>query len=241
MNLRVVVCALFMGAMLSGQSRHMGSWHPSEKAFPFQGIDVSRHQGTIAWHLLKDQGVDFAYIKASEGADLRDPFFLRNRSGAVRAGIPYGPYHFFTLCRSGLDQAANFIAAVRNLPTDLPPTVDLEFGGNCAKRPKRSVLIREVAAFLNRIEAHTGTRALLYTTGGFEARYRVTQAFNRRLWLRRLHRQPQFSKRRWTIWQASASRRLRGINGPVDWNVARVDLVRIGRALEAEARAENPR
>jgi lysozyme len=215
--------ALVVGTAAEGRSRHTASWHPSEKTYPFQGIDVSHHQGRIAWSRLKAQGVDFAYIKATEGADLRDHRFAQNRTGAVRAGIPYGAYHYFTLCRSGLDQAANFIAVIRSHPADLPPVVDLEFGGNCPKRPSRSALIREIGAFFNRIEAHTGKRAMLYTSGGFEAHYRVTEAFDRRLWLRRLHRLPQFSERRWTIWQASASRRLRGIKGPVDWNVARAD------------------
>jgi lysozyme len=241
MKLRVIAFALLIEAILTGRTRHAGSRHPSEKAHPFQGIDVSHHQGTIAWHLLKAQGVDFAYIKASEGADRRDPSFLRNRRGALSAGIPYGAYHYFTLCRSGADQAANFIAAVRSHPADLPPTVDLEFGGNCARRPSRSALIREIGAFLNRIETHTGRRAMLYTTGGFEARYHVTEAFDRRLWLRRLHRHPQFAKRPWTIWQSSASRRLRGIKGPVDWNVARVDLARIGPAFGSQGRAEESR
>jgi lysozyme len=223
MILFAVAVALLGGTAAEGRSRRT-NWRPSEKTYPFQGIDVSHHQRRIAWSLLKAQGVDFAYIKATEGADRRDHRFVENRTGAVRAGIPYGAYHYFTLCRSGLDQAANFIAVIRGHPADLPPAVDLEFGGNCAKRPRRGALIREIGAFLDRIEAHTGKRALLYTTGGFEKRYRVTEAFDRRLWLRRLHRLPHFSERRWTIWQASASRRLRGIQGPVDWNVARADF-----------------
>ena len=241
MKLGVVLLALLMGLILSGRSRHTGGWHPSEKTYPIQGIDVSHHQGIISWHLLKSQGVDFAYIKASEGADLRDHRFSLNRRGAQRAGIPYGAYHFYTLCRSGREQAANFIAAVGNHPGDLPPAVDLEFGGNCPRRPKRSALIESIGVFLSRIEAHTGRQAILYTTGGFEARYQVTEAFDRRLWLRRLHRLPHFSNRPWTIWQASASRRLRGIRGPVDWNVARVDLTRAGHAFGPRGRAETRR
>ena len=89
-----------------------GRWHPSDRDFPSQGIDVSHHQGPIEWPLLPRQGVDFAYIKATEGGDFRDSAFAANWAGARAAGIARGAYHFFTLCRSGADQAANFIAAV---------------------------------------------------------------------------------------------------------------------------------
>jgi len=87
-------------------------WHPSDDLYPHQGIDVSHYQGRIDWRALPAQGVDFAYIKASEGGDLRDDAFAANWAGAERAGIARGAYHFFTLCRPGADQAANFIAAV---------------------------------------------------------------------------------------------------------------------------------
>src|SRR6185295_7868151 len=86
-------------------------WHPSDGLYPRQGIDVSHYQGRIDWAALPAQGVDFAYIKASEGGDLRDDAFQANWAGARRAGIARGAYHYFTLCRPGAAQAANFIAA----------------------------------------------------------------------------------------------------------------------------------
>ena len=127
--------ALVAGAGLAfAACLYSGHWHPSDSRFPAQGIDVSHHQGAIDWPLLPAQGVDFAYIKASEGGDHRDRAFAANWSGARRAGIARGAYHFFTLCRPGADQAANFIAAVPAEPDALPPAVDLEYMGNCAAR-----------------------------------------------------------------------------------------------------------
>lgn len=32
-----------------------------------QGCDVSNHQGTLNWVTIKSQGVEFVYIKATEG------------------------------------------------------------------------------------------------------------------------------------------------------------------------------
>ena len=76
-------------------------WSPSESTYPRQGIDVSRHQGLIDWPTVARQGVDFAYIKASEGGDQRDWRFEENWRGAGEAGIARGAYHYFTLCTPG--------------------------------------------------------------------------------------------------------------------------------------------
>jgi lysozyme len=216
---RRIGLGLLAAALLSfGGWRYAIGWHPSDREFPLQGIDVSHHQGAILWPLLKDQGVDFAYIKAGEGGDNGDPLFAANLRGARAAGIEAGAYHFFTLCRSGAAQAANFIAAVPRDPDLLPPAVDLEFGGNCAARPKREALLRELTAFLARIEAHGGKPALLYVTEEFDAYYRVSAAIDRPLWLRSIVRRPDYGARPWSIWQASNFRRLRGVEGRVDWN-----------------------
>jgi lysozyme len=208
-------------ALAAGLWLFARNWHPSDSHFPLQGIDVSHHQGRIDWALLKVQGVDFAYIKASEGGDVRDPLFAANMKGAADNHIPSGAYHFFTLCRSGADQAANFIAVAPGDPAALPPAVDLEFGGNCSARPGREVLHRELDDFLRVVEAHSGKPALLYLTAEFDAFYRVSEAVDRPLWLRSLVRRPAYGARPWRIWQASNFRRLRGIEGRVDWNVAR--------------------
>jgi lysozyme len=197
-------------------------WHPSDSSYPSQGIDVSHHQGAIDWSALPAQGVDFAYIKASEGGDHRDTRFARNWRASRAGGVRRGAYHFFTLCRPGADQAANFIAAVPVEPDALPPAVDLEYMGNCAAgRPTVEAFHAELAAFLAAVEAHYGKPALLYLTQEFDEAYQVSARVDRPLWLRSLIFAPRFGARPWTYWQVSNFRRLDGIAGRVDWNVAR--------------------
>ena len=196
-------------------------WHPSRADYSVQGIDVSHHQGVIDWPVVAGEGVDFAYIKASEGGDNQDELFAENLRAANAAGIDTGAYHFFTLCRSGADQAANFIAAVPASDDLMPTAVDLEFGGNCSARPSRVALLRELKEFLRRIEAHSGRPAVLYMTREFEEAYRVSEAIDRPLWLRSLLIEPDYGARPWRIWQASNLRRIRGIEGRVDWNAIR--------------------
>lgn len=216
---RAVLAALALAA--AALWLYAPHWHPSDRAFPVQGIDVSHHQGAIDWAALPGQGVDFAYIKASEGGDHRDTRFAQNWRGAGAAGIRRGAYHFFTLCRPGADQAANFIATVPADPDALPPAVDLEFMGNCARPVTRESFHSELAAFIRRVEAHYRKPVLLYLTREFDSAYGVSARVNRPLWLRSLILAPRFGARPWTLWQVSNFRRLDGIAGRVDWNVAR--------------------
>jgi lysozyme len=221
-GLNRLTIALLGFAMLLGLLFYYAiHWRPDPAAYPVQGVDVSHHQGEISWPAVAADTVDFAYIKATEGGDFRDPRFAANWQGASKAGLRRGAYHFFTLCRLATDQATNFIATVPRDAEALPAAIDLEFGGNCADRPARSVLLGELKAFIEMVEAHTGKPVLLYTTVEFEQFYRVSEAIDRPLWLRRIAFPPDFGARPWVMWQASSFRRVDGISGRVDWNVVR--------------------
>ena len=39
------------------------------------GVDVSAYQGEIDWEVISEQGISFAYIKATEGTDFIDKRF----------------------------------------------------------------------------------------------------------------------------------------------------------------------
>jgi lysozyme len=215
-----IVLAFVALISVSSAADARSGWRPSEKRYPNQGIDISHHQGHIAWAKLPRQGVDFAYIKATEGSDRVDRRFSINWRAAHKAGLHRGAYHFFGLCSSGRAQAANF---VRTVPFDakaLPPAVDLEFPGNCKRRPSRAKVHKELHDFLRIVEARYGKHAVLYLTPHFDKRYRISANFNRPLWLRSIRSKPSFGARPWSIWQASYTRRLRGVHGHVDWNVA---------------------
>ncbi len=219
-------CGLFLAplAMLPLiaviQAKH---WHPSDADWPTQGIDVSNHQGTIDWPKLPAQGVDFTYIKATEGGDFVDQSFAKNWAAANKAGMRRGAYHFFTLCRPGAEQAANFIATVPKAADALPPAVDLEYIGNCSQRPKVANVQAELATYLTTIEKHYGQKAVLYLTKEFDDSYDISARFDRPLWLRSLVIQPDFGAQPWHIWQVSNFRQLDGIDGRVDWNVMRME------------------
>ncbi|MEG0597860.1 MAG: GH25 family lysozyme, partial [Oscillospiraceae bacterium] len=97
---------------------------PSYQVF---GVDVSSYQGEIHWETLKAQGVQFAFIKATEGSGMTDSQFAASWQSVHQTDILAGAYHFFSYDSSAQDQASNFIAAVPVTENALPPVVDLEF------------------------------------------------------------------------------------------------------------------
>src|SRR5690348_641437 len=144
------------------------------------GIDVSAHQGQVDWAAVAGDGVSSAYLKATEGATFQDPAFATNWRGARAAGLEVGAYHFFTLCRSGQEQARNLLDTLSSVggvddQGSLPVVVDLELGGNCSARPPRAQVQAEIQAFTDAVEAETGRPVTYYLLGPFEDRYPPTQ------------------------------------------------------------------
>jgi lysozyme len=196
-------------------------WAPSRDEYKVQGVVVSEANGKPIWSELGATGVDFAYITASEGARGRDSQFEANLEGVKQAGIRYGALHHFDICRLASDQATLFITTVPRSEQALPPAVQLDFSDTCKGRPNRALILSELATFLNQIEAHSGTPAILLLTKDFEEEYKVSSAIDRTVWLEGNWFLPDYSVRPWVMWTANNARRVAGIDGPVRWAVVR--------------------
>jgi lysozyme len=196
-----------------------GVWipnEPSRASYPLSGIDVSHHQKEIRWKLVKACDIHFTYIKATEGADFKDPKFLENWSESSAVDLVHGAYHFFTLGTSGKLQASNFIATVPIEPNALPPAIDLEISGyNKTQTQSPQDFQRELSIFWNTVVTHYGKTPVVYTTKDFRKRY-LAQMPLERLWIREVIFKPQED---WMFWQFSARGRVKGISTFVDLNV----------------------
>lgn len=194
--------------------------YPSEEKYPIRGIDVSNHQGKIEWNLVPKKDISFVYIKATEGGNFKDKSFLLNWKEAKKEGFKVGAYHFFTLCKSGSEQAENFIQTVPKEIDSLPPVVDLEFVGNCKERPNFENVQNEISIFLDRIDSFYNTKTVLYLTNEFIEKYLGNQLFDHPVWIRNIFIHPNtFSSLEWIIWQYKNTARVEGIHEPVDLNV----------------------
>lgn len=194
--------------------------NPDKTKFPVRGIDISRHQREIDWNELKGEDIRFVFIKATEGGDYRDPAFLKNWSEAKQAGFTRGAYHFFTFCRTGHEQAQNFIETVPVEAETLPPAIDLEFGGNCSARPEREVLLKEISDFISEIERVYRRQPIFYVKYDSYKAYIKGEFENLGLWIQDRFFYPELpDKRKWMFWQYSSRGRVRGIQTYADLNV----------------------
>lgn len=201
-----------------------GSWIPFEpdaKRYPVRGIDVSHHQGAIDWAKLSGARIRFVYLKASEGRDWTDPVFATNLAAAPTRGIALGAYHYFTLCAKGGAQAENFLNAIARRRLTLPPAVDVEYVGNCAARPPRSVFAHELLVFMAAVRRRTGHAPVLYTTQSFFEDYLSGPEFaDATFWVRNLIGEATWSKGRRVMFRQFADHaRIAGVGGPVDVDV----------------------
>jgi len=191
---------------------------PELRAGERYGIDVSHHQGAIDWHRVAQDGISFAYIKASEGSSFTDPRFGANWRGAGEAGVDRGAYHFFSLCSPGATQARNFLDVVPG-QLELSPAVDLELSPDCHRKPGSAAVRNELAAFLELVEQDLTDEVVLYVGDDFEAAYPTVTSIDRPRWRLRFIFRP--STNDWLIWQVGSIARVEGIEGSVGLDVLR--------------------
>lgn len=96
------------------------------------GIDISHWQSqnkpAINWPMLKEVArVQYAFIKATEGASARDDFLTTHRNGAKSAGVPHGFYHYARI-GDGVQQANHFLNTLGDDTGALPLVLDVEEG-----------------------------------------------------------------------------------------------------------------
>jgi lysozyme len=140
--------------------------NPSKQNYPIRGVDVSSYQGIINWDILSKQGIDFAYIKATEGSSFVDNRFSYNWEHANTTSLRIGAYHFFSFDSSGLTQAENFIKIVPALDSSLPPVVDFEFYGDKEKNlPDTTKAKENLRVLLEKLEVQYNKKPIIYVTG----------------------------------------------------------------------------
>ena len=196
----------------------------SPRRYAVHGTDTSRFQTSVDWQTARANGVNFAYIKATEGGDLLDPMFAENFRAARRAGVRAGAYHFWYHCRPGIEQARWFIRNVPRVQGALPPVLDIEwtpFSPTCTRRPPGAEVRREAEAFMDAIEAHYGQRPLVYVSPDVYEDAGLSRLRGAEFWLRSVAGHPAevYPGQAWTFWQYTSTGGIPGIAGNADINV----------------------
>lgn len=190
------------------------------------GIDVSQWQGNIRFLLVERAGIEFVYIKASEGIDLIDPFFRRNYNGAREAGLPVGFYHYLTArsANAARQEAHHFVSVTEGLVCEGKMALDFEDLAGLTDGE-----INEIAlAFLQAVEDYSNRQAAIYVDASNAMRLTPPIAAYV-LWIAQYDVEyPDMSGNPWNTWagwQYTDTGRVAGIQGYVDRDTFTEDIL----------------
>lgn len=191
--------------------------------YEVQGIDVSHYQGEMDWEKIKEQGISFAFIKATEGSSHVDQKFLNNWKRAEEAKVLIGAYHFFSFDSSGNTQAKLYIETVGSLSGKLLPVIDVEYYGSKEKNPPSEEEVRiNLQNMLDILEEEYKVKPMIYTTYKVYHKYIKDKFTEYPLWIRNVYYPPVDIKEGWDFWQYSDTGILDGYEGKekyIDKNV----------------------
>ncbi|MGC0374916.1 lysozyme [Streptomyces sp. SAI-229] len=153
-----------------GVAAHDGSGGlPTVRSTRTEGVDVSSHQGDVAWTTLWNSGVRWAYVKATEGTYYTNPYHAQQYGGSYDVGMVRGAYHFGTPdTASGAAQADYFVDRGGDWSADgrtLPGVLDIEWNpyGDACYGKSQSAMVSWIRDFLDQYRYRTGRNAVLYT------------------------------------------------------------------------------
>lgn len=193
-----------------------------------KGVDVSSYQENVDFTALKNQGISFAFIKATEGSSHEDPSFAEKWQAAKDAGLPAGAYHYFSYESSGKTQAENFIRVVGDLSGRLIPVVDMELTTEeVMNPPEKSEVVRGLKAFLAVLEETYEVKPLIYSREDYYKKYLADDFADYPRWVTNVF-YPVFleSGDNWAIWQYNDRGELSGYSGEkyIDLNALNKNL-----------------
>lgn len=144
------------------------------------GFDISSYQPTVNWPLLKKEGNQFCFIKASEGLH-KDPCFDKHWAEARANGLLRGAYHYFHPSHDPVSQGNYFANLIGKLGAgDLPCVMDWETTDGFPS----SVDVMNALAFLNVVERVTGKTPIIYSGPYFLQTLSLSEGFTKyALWL----------------------------------------------------------
>ncbi len=182
--------------------------------YPVRGIDVSSHNGEPDFRRAAASGMEFAFIKATEGTDFVDSKFFRNYKAATEAGLKVGVYHFFRFNKDGVEQAINLMRTVGRRRPQLGLVIDVERSGNDTTISADTVKERlaAMADYLNLL----GHRVTFYSNRDGYYDYIADRHQGAPLWICAFSETPINAE--WTFWQFDHHGRLDGFDGDVDLN-----------------------
>lgn len=181
-----------------------------------KGVDISYYQGDVDFNMLYDQGIKFAFIKATEGGSHVDPKFFENYENAKKSNVKVGVYHFFRFEVPIKEQVDNFIKNVKLDSHDLPPVIDLEYYGEYTKNPADTEKVKsDLRYMIDEFYKAYGKNTIIYCNSYVYDRYILGDFKDVDIWYRKIGSEvPEiFDGRQWMVWQYDDHGILEGYGG----------------------------
>ena len=190
--------------------------------YAVHGIDVSHYQLDIDWKLVKNMkvkniGIDFAFIKATEGTSYVDDEFKNNMQGCKENDIKRGAYHYLLSSRSGKTQALNFIENVKLSKGDFAPVLDIEQNTGVNVEQLQAI----IKDWLDMAEQHYKIKPIIYCNIDYYQKYIAGKFDDYPIWIAHyLVKDKPRMNNNWAFWQHNEHGHITGIRATdVDFNV----------------------
>ena len=193
------------------------------------GIDVSKHQGSIDWQKVKNDGIQFAIIRAGYGkfASQEDPEFADNIQNAYKAGIPAGVYWYSYAgsvadAEKEADVCLQVIKPFKALIT-LPVFFDQEYEPDILTLNNRQ-RTDCCLAFIKKIQAARYQPGMYASYDWFKNKIYRAELLDYPAWVAQYASKCQYTDKNLYMWQYSSTGKVNGISGNVDQNEGYFEL-----------------
>lgn len=191
-----------------------------------KGIDVSYYQGDIDWQAVKEDGVEFAFIRIGRSSRVLDKKYEEYIEGANTVGIPVGVYYYSKAKSEGeaILDAQFVIEHLKGHTVSYPVVVDVEDPSiqNLGKAKVASI----TKAFCDEIRS-AGYTPMFYANENWCRNYiDLGQLEDVERWIARYNYHWADDLPR-NIWQCSSKGRINGISGDVDIDFGYTDYTKI--------------
>ena len=186
------------------------------------GIDISewngRYHTTETFKKIKQDGIDFVYIRAAHGDDYQDPTFESNYQNAKNAGLDVGAYHFI-VSDNAIDakkEAKWMISVLEGKQFEYPIMVDVE--AKVHKSLSTAEITSIIQTYCDTLK-EAGYYPIVYSYGYILAK-NETSYDN---WVAQWDYERVTTIEDYSIWQFTSKGIVDGLSGDVDLDICFVD------------------
>lgn len=191
----------------------------------YNGIDLSEHNGHIDFSKVKSAGIDFVMIREGYGSDglyenQVDKFYAENYSGAKKAGLMVGAYHYLYAANTeeAITEAKGFLENLKGKQFEMPIVLDIE--ETVQSKLPISTVDSIIKAFMDVCEK-AGYFCALYSYESFLTnKISLSLRDKYSIWCANTSGTPKI---KYGIHQYSFKGTINGVNGFVDLNCAYID------------------